>query len=344
MKARSATWIERLREGAWGFEFFEAVRLLVRSRPDAHLGEFEHPGEEPLRFEAVPSLAFPASEIQEVIEEERDPNGRSAPPTMRVNVMGLTGALGVMPRYYTELMRDLSGKSAGAALRAFLDVFNHRLLALFFRAWAKYRVAVGYERGGRRPLVQAFLSFVGMGTAGVQGRQNVRDEVLLHYAGLLAQHPRSAGTVENLLADYFDVPVRIEQFVGEPVFMNPEVLTRIGGPRQNDQLGITAVLWERLRDPQSRFRIVVGPLGRDAFVAFLPDGDAYIRLVELTRFCVGDEFSFEVQPLLRPEEVPPLQVRATPIGRLGWSTWLRTQPFMESPAYPVFDARSGGWR
>ena len=47
-----------------------------------------------------------------------------------------------------------------------------------------------------------------MGTAGLRGRLEVDDEVLLFYAGLLAQQPRSASALAGMLQDYFGVPVR----------------------------------------------------------------------------------------------------------------------------------------
>ena len=39
--------------------------------------------------------------------------------------------------------------------------------------------------------------------------------MLLCYAGLLAQRPRSASALAGLLQDYFGVPVTVMQFVGQ---------------------------------------------------------------------------------------------------------------------------------
>ena len=91
--------------------------------------------------------------------------------------------------------------------------------------------------------------------------------------------------------------------------MNVDCADQSRRRRANNQLGVSAVLWERIWDPQARFRIKLGPLKYQQFQDFLPTGEAYRHLVELTRFFVGEEFSFEVQPVLRADEVPVVRAR-----------------------------------
>jgi type VI secretion system protein ImpH len=61
--------------------------------------------------------------------------------------------------------------------------------------------------------------------------------------------------------------------------------------------------------------------------------------VELTRFFVGEEFSFEVQPTLRADEVPWCALGVSQSTRLGWAMWLKTQPFEMDTSQPIFEAR-----
>jgi type VI secretion system protein ImpH len=334
------------------FEFFQAVRLLERIYPDRKpVGGDDHPRAEVVRFKTHVSMAFPAAEIYDVTSAAEQEVEETSPPTMWVTFMGLAGSLGVLPRYYTQLLSDPSMRNQTAALRDFLDIFNHRLISLFYRAWEKYRFPIAYERRAieqaRTPenasqedtFSQYLFCLIGMGTPGLQHRHGIRDEILLYYAGLLSQRPRSAAALEGLLQDYFGVDVRVEQFTGQWFLMNADALSSLGADGQNNQLGVSAALWERVWDPQARFRIKLGPLTYQQFQDFMPTSEAYRHLVELTRFFVGEEFSFEVQPVLRADEVPACALAVNRTARLGWGMWLKTEPFREHTSQPVFEAR-----
>lgn len=326
------------REG-FRFEFFQAVRLLERLYPDRQpVGRFARPQDEVVRFRAHPSMATPASQIYEISAERREPT--PAPPSMVVTFMGLAaGSLGALPLQYTQLLTDSTARAQTAALRDFLDIFNHRFISLFYRAWEKYRFPIAYERGGEDAFSQDVYCLVGMGTSGLQRQLGVSDEILLYYAGHFSHRPRAAASLEGLLEDYFGVPVTVEQFTGEWFLMNVDALTSLGGNGANNQLGVNTTLWERVWDPQARFRIKLGPLAYEQFLDFMPTSDGYRHVVELTRFFVGEELSFEVQPILRASDVPACALGSHPNVRLGWGMWLKTEPFTEDTSQPVFAAR-----
>lgn len=227
----------RLRERPTEFEFFQAVRLLGRLSPGrAPVGGFAHPGDELVRFAAAGSAAFPASQIQALEPAE------GAPARMTVNFMGLTGPLGVLPLVYTLLAAE-RGRAHDGALGDFLDIFNHRLVSLFYAAWERYRFPVAHERDGDDRLTRHLADLVGLGTEGVRGRLPVPDESLLPYAGLLASGPRSAVGLRQLLADYFAVPVEVEQFVGGWYPLAEETRCLVGRDRDDSsRLGRGAVV------------------------------------------------------------------------------------------------------
>jgi type VI secretion system protein ImpH len=320
------------------FEFFQAVRLLERLHPERKpVGHHEDPSEEVVRFRSRHSLAFPPSEIYEIAAP--DDGAADARDTMWVNFMGLAGVMGAMPREYAGLLADPGAAAETAALREFFDIFNHRLVSLFYRAWEKYRFAIAYERGAGDTFSQYLYCLIGLGTPGLQGRLHIDDQILLYYAGLLAQRPRSAVALEGILEDYFGVPVEVVQFQGQWFEMNADILSSLGADGQNNQLGVSAVLWERIFDPQARFRVNVGPLSYTQFRDFLPGSDGYVHLVELTRFFVGEDVNFEARPILRREEVPWCVLGQDPSVRLGWSMWLKVREFDEDVPQPVFGAR-----
>jgi type VI secretion system protein ImpH len=314
---------EEMREHPGWFQFFQAVRLIHRLLPDREpVGRFAPPQREAVRFSANNLLAFPPSQIQ-TLEWSDD-----GPARMKVNFMGLTGPMGVMPYCYTELIRERN-RLKDSSMEDFFDLFNHRMISLFYQAWEKYRFFVTYERDEQDRLSKYLSSFLGLGTKGLENRQPVADESLLFYCGLFSLQPRSAAALEQVLADYFDVPVEVEQFVGAWRPLDASNQCRMeGGAAYSDQLGMGAVAGDEIWERQSRARIRLGPLPAHQYLSFLPAGDAWEPLRAITSFFSGGEIEFEVELVLKREEVPPCELRAEgesgPL--LGWFSWIKSGP------------------
>lgn len=321
----------------YGFDFFQAVRVLERLQLDRQpVGYDAAPAREAVRFRTHVTLDFPPSAIHEVM---RDQDG-GRPPAMTVAFMGLTGPLGVLPRHYTEMLLERARRK-DFALHDFLDLFNHRLISLFYRAWEKYRFPVAYERAlSRRQADDRFSHYLfdlfGMGTRGLRGRLAVQDRPLLFYAGLLAQHRHSACALDGLLTDYFGVPAQVVQFVGQWLPLAEEDRTRLG--TANHTLGVSTVAGSRVWDQQAKFKLRLGPLTLDTFRNFLPSGGAFAPLVHVARFFVGQQFDFDVQLVIEAAEVPYCRLGGTDTHapRLGWSAWLKTKEFAHDAADAVF--------
>jgi type VI secretion system protein ImpH len=305
------------------FDFFQTVRLLERIRQGASpVGTFAPFSKEVARFAANSDLAFPASRIQTI--EWPD----SAPPSVIVNFMGLIGPMGVLPIYYSQLVNERK-RAKDHAIRAFFDLFNHRMISLFYAAWEKYRFTVAYERGERDRFSHHLLDLIGLGTPGLQDRQSVRDDSLIYYCGLLALHPRSELGLRQILSDYFSVRVEIEQFVGGWYKLDRETQCLFDkGNTYSEQLGVGAIVGDEIWDQQSAVRLRLGPMPLARYLDFLPNGTAYSPLKALTRFYSGGEIDFEVQLVLEREQVPSCELgsetEAAP--QLAWTTWALTRP------------------
>jgi type VI secretion system protein ImpH len=310
------------------FEFFQALRLLERlSQGRTPVGGFANPATEVVRLAAHNSLAFPPSQIHSLEWRE------DQPPRMTVNFMGLTGPEGVLPLYYTQLIAERI-RARDTALRDFLDIFNHRIISLFYRAWEKYRFTIEFERGERDRVFQHLLDLIGVGTPGLQGRQPVPDHSLVYYAGLLAQKPRSAEALRLILMDYFEVPVEIEQFAGAwfPLDLGTQCCLR-DGRTSSEQLGYGAIAGDEIWSEQSRVRIRMGPLTLEQYRDFLPSGTAYEPLRAITKFFSGDEMDFDVQLILRREDTPGCELGAgdEQAPKLGWISWMNTAGMNRDP-------------
>jgi type VI secretion system protein ImpH len=311
-----------LRENPHSFSFFQAVRVLERLRPGhAAPGQFVDPTREFVRFGAHTSIAFPASEIQE-LDLPEDPGERAR---MTVNFMGVTGPLGLLPHHYTLLLRERQRAKDGAAV-AFFDLFHHRIISLFYRAWEKHRFALTAEKEGDDRLRAHLLDLVGMGLPSQRGQMPVEDEALIHFGSLLGPQQRSAVALEQMIEDFFGVPVAVEQFVGGWYPLPHPNQTAVGEENgASTRLGLGAVVGDEVWDQQARVRVRLGPLTRDQFDSFLPTGSAHEPLRALIRFFSHDQFDFEAQLILAREEVPGLVLGDTDQS-LGWTTWVRTRP------------------
>jgi len=308
------------------FEFFTAVRALERVRPGrTAVGGYSDPSEEVVRFTVNNALAFPASEIQSLEESQ------GQPATMLVNFMGLTGPVGVLPYVYTQTVHErMLSKDTSPA--AFLDLFHHRMISLFFVAWEKHRFSRRYERDGSDPLTEHLLDLGGLGLQNDQRLAHVKAQSLAGYAGLLGPEPRSAVALEQLLSDYFGVSVSVEQFLGGWYAVHAQDQCALDEDAVSSELGHGSLVGDEIWDPQARVRVRIGPLRREQFDAFLPTGQAHHALCQLVRLFAHDQFEFEAQLVLRREDVPGLELGDPDDSgeRLGWSTWIRTAPRPEA--------------
>lgn len=324
----------RLEQAPYEYEFFQAVRLLERLlAPRAPVGRFRDPSQEAVRFSTHQSTSFPPSENHSL--ERRD----ESPARLAVNFMGLTGATGVLPTVVTNHVIDRM-RAGDHTPAAFFDLFNHRLISLFYRAWKKYRFPVCAELGEPAGLDRALLSVTGLAAPSLQNRQPVSDESLKFYAGLLAAQSRSGAALEQLLTDYFNAPITVLPFQGRwrPVDPADQCLLDIDGSGgAASQLGLGAIAGDEVWEQQSTVRLRIGPLPLARYVEFLPDGSAAPALAALSRFFSRDSYDFEVQLVLRAEEAPPVVLGGDgPAPRLGWVSWMRTRPLDRDPSETIY--------
>ena len=307
-----------LLEKGYRFEFYQAVKLLeILNFDKIPVGEGSEPEKEPVRFKSRVSHDFPASEIYDIISKDHN----AEPSEMVINFMGLAGCLGPLPIAYTELI--LEGlRRKDTAFRDFLDIFNHRLVSILFRVRKTFRFAFEFIPPVKSRFARYLFALMGLGTAGLQGRMNVKDRALLYYTGLLSQQPRSMSGLEYILSDYFKVKVKGVQLVGQLYPIESDDLTRIGISGQNQFLGRNALLGSRIWDQQGKFELQVECPTFDNFYAFLPPGRAYRAFCQLTRFYAGIEFDIDYILILPAREMPQSRPGDVQGPRLGWTSWL----------------------
>ncbi|MBN8732405.1 MAG: type VI secretion system baseplate subunit TssG [Acidobacteria bacterium] len=318
----------RLLDRPFEFGLYQALRILHRAAGAREpIGSFTPPGKEAVRLGSHVSLGFPPTEIHSLEFPA------ASPPLMRIACFGLLGASGVLPTIYTELAVERM-LARDRTLRDFLDLFQHRLASFLYRAWEKYHFPVAYERGARDSVTPHVLDLIGMGTAGLAGRQPIPDQALVYYAGLLGPATRPACALKQLLADYFAIEVDVQPFAGAWRPLDPSFRTILNESRSpSERLGIGTVLGDEVWDQESVVRIRLGPLTLAQYEQFLPGGPAHEPLRAWVKFYCGEDLDVEVQLVLRRDHAPraALDVEGQPAPRLGWVSWMFTQPLGRDP-------------
>lgn len=334
---------ELLQSEPYRFSFVQAVRLLeesVRNKPDVrHIGGDALPSQECVRFAGYSARSFPPSEVVS-LEEEED----AGTPTAKITVafMGLYGPSGVLPYHDTQRIIDHGSKQNPE--RDFLDLFNHRIVSLFYRAATKYRIPFAYEDSYHEAtpdqdvVTRSLYSVAGMGLDGLRGRLEIRDELAIEFAGLFGHRNKNAVGLTQMLGCYFNLPIDVEQFSGQWLKLSEENCSEMPSRQiplgQNCQLGTSFVIGDRLWDISGKFRIQLGPLTKSQFDQFLPGTDCLVELAQIVQLYAGNQFDFDIQLILQAAEVPEIQLGQQ--ARLGQNTWLITKSTDQDKSDAVF--------
>ncbi|QFZ85856.1 type VI secretion system baseplate subunit TssG [Variovorax paradoxus] len=339
----------RLRRTPWKFGFLSLLRRLGASHlQHPSVGLARRPQQESFRLGQAAALTFAPREIASVVlpgESERRMLGASptrsgnnpALPVVRLYSLGLLGPNGPLPLHFTELVRDRTENHNDSTLADFLDLFHHRYLTHMYRAWAQGQAAAGLDR----PEDEAFSRYIARLTG--HDPLEIRDSVLPSHARLaasthLAREARNPDGLAATLAQFFAVPVQLDEFVRHWIRIDPEDQSHLGLARSSSIMGLGAIAGEVVADRQNKFRLVLGPLSLAQYLRFTPQGQDLALLVEWVRGFVGYEFVWEVELRVRNDSTPPARLEDT--EKLGWSTWLGGSGGAEEGRRAVDAARS----
>jgi type VI secretion system protein ImpH len=317
--------IAKLRAEPSAFGFYAAVRLLQSRFPEQpRIGYSRSPAQDPVRFAQNPALDFaPAT-----LEGFRTPDP-SRPPVIYSRHFGLFGPNGPLPLCLTEYARDRVRAGDGTFV-AFCNVFHHRLLSFFFRAWADAHKTVDFDRPEEQHWSHFVGGLAGLGMESLLNRESVPDRAKLYFAGRLVQQSRNAEGLEAILQDYFGIATEVQTFSGRWLPLPASSVCRLGVSPETGALGRTIIVGSRVWTCQLHFHLRMGPMKLSEFERLLPTGRSFTRLCDWIRQYAGEQFSWDVRLVLAKEEVPTTQLGSA--GRLGWTTWLRTRPLDKDAA------------
>jgi len=295
------------------YDFYQTLRRLeCLYDGNPRWGRALRPLDEPVRLGQDPDLSFAPSPLASF-----ETRGDRA-PRLQVRLFGLFGPNGPLPLHLTEYAHERLQHAGDPTFSRFLDIFHHRFLALFYRAWAQAQPAVSRDRPSDDRFTVYVGTFLGIAPPSYRERDSVPDLAKLFHVGALIRHVRNAEGLVQILEHFFRVPVRIEQFVGHWLRLSDRERAFLKADRA--PLGAGAVLGGRVWDRQHKFRIHLGPLTLSQYESFLPGGVPLRKLVDWVRLYLCYELDWDVRMLLKQNEVPKLALGGR--TRLGWTTWL----------------------
>ena len=309
--------LDELRGEPKRFSLFAALRLLEQAfaqRP--RLGDARKASDDAVRLGHAPHLTFATSDV--AAYEETSQGGR-----LEQHSFGLFGPNGPLPVHLTELAYERRHHAEDATIIDFLNVFQHRLISLFYRAWANSDPATSFDRPDSDRFEMFVGAMFGLAPSAARERDVVPDHAKLSRAGLFAQQSRSAEGLETILADYFDLHVVVREFSGAWLATPRELRFRLGRDPDAATLGEGAFLGHATWQCQHKFEMVFGPLTLARLETFLPGQRGLRELQALVRLYTNDEWTWQLRLLLLPAEIP--RIRPGRAGRLGWTTWLGTR-------------------
>lgn len=311
--------LDRIEAEPWAFDLYQVLRRVEALHPGRpRLGDASRPGDEPVRLGQRAELAFEPATLAGLA---RSPHH---PPRLQVQVAGLWGPHGAMPLHLTELARDRERNHGDPTLARFADLFHHRLMLFFYRAWRQAQPAASHDRPESDRFRLYVGALIGHGGAPWWTDRGLPSAAPRHRAGQLARSSRGAEAVADVLADWFRVPVEVVQFVPDWLEMPEASRTRLGARDGSAALGAGAVCGARVRDCQHQIEVRIGPMGRDRYDDFLPGGRSLRALRAWMRTLTADEWRWRVRLLLAPQAVPSASLGGG--TRLGLTGWLHGPP------------------
>ncbi len=309
--------LHKLTEEPYAFSFFQAMRRLHALDPAMNLGRSVRPREDRVRLQQEPDLRFSPSTVRSFV-----PPGPEEVGKLSVNFMGLLGPNGPLPLHITEYALDRL-RVQDPTLVAFLNVFHHRMLSLFYRTWAVHQKSADLDRQTGRRFTNYIGSFIGLGTPATQHRDDVDDAAKLYFSGRLGAPTRHAEGLAAILQEYFGIPVSIEPFSGQWIKVPETDACRLGESPATGLLGSTVIVGSKVWQVQTKFRLRLGPLKLADLLRLLPSQGAFKRLKTWVRNYNGDELFWDAQYVVLASEVPSTQLGNG--GYLGWTTWINTR-------------------
>lgn len=314
-QGRTVTVLNDFQHEPYKYDFYQFMRLIECMYPDKQrFGYSVKPSDDAIRIGQLPSMQFAPGALA------RFEMNADYPAVLKVFFFGLFGPNGPLPIHLTEFARHRMNIARDPTFAEFADLFHHRLLSLFYRAWADKEPTTQLDRPHNDRFSIYVGSLLGIAERSQQQRDGVCDHTKFHFAAHLGCQTKHADGLIAVLRSYFQVPIAMEEFVGEWLTIPKDGLCCLNADQQTGQLGVSATIGLHSWQCIHKFRLIAGPLDLQQFESFLPNGKKITAFSDLVKNYIGFEFKWDLNLILKKNEVPA--IRLGKYGWLGWNSWL----------------------
>lgn len=301
-------------------QLFESLHLIEQFllKSNANLGTDHLPSQETIELKVAQQLGYEVGEFT-TVESKRNQS-----LVVMTNLIGLTGENGVLPKHYSELILQRL-KDSDPTLQDFLDIFNHRILSLFYRTWQSFQPAVQH----RKVSVNEFSSWnqvLESLTGGLGDRA-------IHWGGLFSQPVKSRGSIQACMESLSGCDVIIRDFKGKWMHLTECEQTRLCSKRlpegQYSELGRGASLGRKAWNVNAGFMVEFVAKGQEQVHGMMPNGERIREIKALCKDLLGNTASVEWSLTAQYKHLPKVQLKKGG-GRLALGSVLAPHKRSES--------------
>ncbi len=306
------THFEDLCQSPESYHIFFALRIIEAEFADApRMGVTKRPREDAVRLGQEAELAFPPTTIRDF----KPPRG-GKPGVLINRFFGFFGPHGPLPTHLTEYARERQINYRDPSFVAFANMLTHRLMSLLYRAWVTGQPAVDFDRSENSGIEQNIAALAGQFGSSFRGRDAMPDLAKRHFAGHLALGTKNAEGLIEILSGFFRAPVKMQEFVGSWLELEPGDQWQLGSEAGLGQAtSVGTKVWSR----GAKFRLKIGPVSLADYRRLLPGNPSMARLTSIVRNYVGDSLDWDVNIILKGDEVPQAILgKDTQLGQTSW--------------------------
>jgi len=303
-KAGDLSRFEAFKDNPEKYHIFQALRLIEAAYADKpRLGRSRRPKQDAIRLKQRVDMAFASSTVARFVPQDAQ---TGEPGELAQFMFGLFGPNGPLPLHFTEYAYNRQRSFRDPTFKAFGDMFHHRMLSLFYRAYASGEPTSSFDRKGEvDPFAQKVAAFAGLKGAALADRDAMPDLAKLRYAGRLSHGTRNEEGLLALISGFFGAPATMESFVGTWLELDPKDTWELGNPHKPAKLGQSCSIGSKVWTRQAKFRFRVGPVGLAEYKRLLPGGDSLKRLKALVNNYMGEAMMWDMNLVLRKGEAEP---------------------------------------
>lgn len=293
-------------------DFFELLRRIERATPHyPRLGSSGGRRHRQLRIIQPADMAFAPREVAD-IRQEINSTGQEPRLTIYSRHFGLFAPYGPLPIHITEHARNESLAKRNQAFQDFASILSQRLAILHYRAWAQMNVAVGHDRASANAFLHHIRQLVGVTTTQKLNRHITRVRTL--FPGAYLPGRGSLHTLQQLLSQYFSVPIRLTPHQGLWIEDNYNTENQRLG-----KLGATRI-GRRFFDVQHSLVINIGPIAEPDYLNYQRGSERLQTLVHLCHDFVRHRMILQVNLLV---QTSPAMACHLGKGKLSRHSWLK---------------------